>query len=122
MWPDVCSEELGDAQGYACDFIIPGECSVGDHRRCDTARCDVAARWHPAVRRLGVEAALAAGAIWAVVSIAEGRATLVGTGDHLGRAKSIVRTGHAKRHGIETGDPAAKGLVYVVRGSDGGFF
>lgn len=82
----------------------------------------MAARWHPAVSRAGVAAARAAGTTWAVVSIIGDRLAVVGTEDHLGRAKSLLRTGHAKRHGYVTGDPAAKGVVYVVRGADGGLF
>lgn len=122
MWPDVCSEALGKDQDHACAEIIEDKCELGDHRRCDPANCEFAAVWHEIVRAAGIEAAEAAGKIWAVVSVIEDQPTVVGTGDHLGRAKSLLRTGHAKKFGIQTGDPAAKGLVYIVRGADGGFF
>jgi hypothetical protein len=50
------------------------------------------------------------------------RVTLVGTEDHLGRAKSILRSGAIRRAGIKVGGSAGKGLVYVVRAADGAFF
>ncbi|MEQ3541105.1 hypothetical protein WHI96_20030 [Pseudonocardia tropica] len=103
-----------------CAEIIEGKCSIdADHRRCQPETCEWAADWHEPVREAGQRAAADAGAVWAVVSTLGG-VRVVGTTDHLGRAKSLLRTPEAKRHGI-TG-AAAKGVVYIVRGSDGGFF
>ncbi len=120
MWPDLCSEALGRLDDR-CAAMIEIQCGLGDHRRCLPSACASAARWHEPVRRAGVEAAHAAGAVWAVVSTLENRITVVGTEDHLGRAKSLLRNGALKRAGSPTG-PEGKGLVYVVRGADGRFF
>lgn len=115
-WPDRCAADLDPF----CADTIAERCVVGDHRRCWGWDCPVAATWHLSVRRAGVLAAEAAGTTWAVVSIIGDCVRVVGTTDHLGRAKSLLRTGTAKRAGI-TG-PAAKGAVYVVRASDAAFF
>ncbi len=101
--------------------MIEIECGLGDHRRCEPSACAAAARWHEPVRRAGVAAARSAGAVWAVVSTIENRVSVVGTEDHLGRAKSLLRIGALKRAGQPLG-PEGQGLVYIVRGEDGGFF
>lgn len=117
-WPDRCGIFRGDE---TCAEITEDKCVFGDHRRCDGPDCAVAARFHLEVRRTGARAAQAAGSLWAVVSIIGDRVSLVGTTDHLGRAKSTLRTPELKRHGLPTG-PEGKGLVYVVRAYDGEFF
>lgn len=120
MWPDRCTE-APVPRDERCVAMIEIQCGLGDHRRCEPSACAAAARWHEPVRRAGVEAAAAAGAVWAVVSTLDNRVTVVGTEDHLGRAKTLLRNGALKRAGSPTG-PEGRGLVYVVRGSDGGFF
>lgn len=118
MWPDRCHE--GPDADPTCAEIIASQCvDFGDHRRCIPEVCEWAAEWHSVVREAGQRAAADAGAVWAVVSTIGG-VRVIGTTDHLGRAKSLLRTPEARRHGF-TG-PEAKGFVYVVRGSDGGFF
>lgn len=117
-WPDRCGMFCGDD---LCADETGQRCALGDHRRCDGSHCPVAARWLLAVRRAGVLAAEPSGAIWAVVSIIGDRVTVVGTEDHLGRAKSLLRTGHLKRCGWPIG-PVGKGAVYVVRASDAELF
>lgn len=120
MWPDRCRADIGE--DWACSEIIGDQCEAwGDHRRCLPAQCAWAARWHEPVRRAGMEAARSAGVAWAVVSTIGDRLAVVGTEDHLGRAKSLLRTGALKRAGLPT-DYTGKGLVIVVRGSDGGLF
>lgn len=119
MWPDQCSE--GDGRDGRCAAMIEKVCALGDHRRCSPSACAAAARWHEPVRRAGVDAARAAGRLWAVVSTIENRVAVVGTADHLGRAKSILRAGTLTRAGFGLG-AEGMGLVYVVRATDGGFF
>jgi len=86
-----------------------------------TSDCPVAARWFDEVREAGQAAAKAAGSVWGVVSIIGDRLAVVGTGHHLGRVKSLVRSGAAKRAGLDPFDPSSKGLVYVVHGETGYF-
>lgn len=76
--------------------------------------CDVVARWFGAVVDAGVAAADAAGNRYGVVSIIGDVLAVVGTEDHLGRAKSLHRSGAVKRAGLNPFTPQAKGLVYVV--------
>lgn len=118
MWPDRCTERP-DAPDSRCAPIIEGRCMLGDHRRCDLEACVVAARWHEPVREAGVAAAEAAGAVWAVVSTIENRVDVVGTGDNLGRARTML-VAALTRAGRPFG-PDGLGLVYVVRVTDGGF-
>lgn len=110
-WPDRCSEAFGEAQGKLCDVLIPAACLQGDHRRCSSARCPVAASWHPVVQRAGVRAAREAVTLWAVVSIAGGWLRVLGTEDHMCRARRMAR-----------GDGEVTRLVYLVRVSDGELF
>lgn len=115
-WPDRCAEDIGDP---VCSIEIPTSCAAGDHRRCSPAACDSAQRWHSPVSAAGVRAARRAGAVYGVVSIVDGYVSVVGTADHLGHAKSRLRTPAARAGGF-TG-PAVKGVVYVVRAEDGAF-
>lgn len=81
----------------------------------------VAARWHEPVRRAGVTAARMAGVTWAVVSTIENKVVVVGTENDLDRATALLRVGALRRAGVPVGSEGT-GLVYVVRGSDGGLF
>lgn len=114
-WPDRCTPALDPV----CAEIITDSHIFEDHRRCPPDDCEVAHRWHEAVIDAGCAAADAAGRAYGVVSILSDRLAVVGTADHLGRAKSILRSGEAKKAGYSPYDPAAKGLVYVVRCADG---
>lgn len=119
MWPDLCSE-APDAVDSRCAETIAAFCMRGDHRRCAPSACVVAARWQKEVSDAGMAAAQAAGTVWAVVSTIHNRVDVVGTENHLGRARSILR-GNAVRHSGRA--PAeVEGMVYVVCGRDGGSF
>ncbi|MGQ0774573.1 MAG: hypothetical protein ACT4NY_09170 [Pseudonocardiales bacterium] len=111
-WPDRCPGEPADPE---CVEIIAMICGFGDHRRCIPEDCDVAHRWHAQVKHAGRATAQAEGRAYAVVSIIDDRLYVVGTNDHLGRAKSLLRSGYAKRNGYPELGPASKGVVYVVR-------
>lgn len=91
----------------------------GDHRRCASDACTVSARWHEPVREAGIAAARTAGQVWAVVSTIENAVTVVGTSDHLGRATLLRRA--VLLHAGHQDVPSGMGLVYLVRGRDGGF-
>lgn len=114
-WPDRCTPELDES----CAEIIEDSHIFEDHRRCPPEDCDVAARWHETVIDAGCAAHKAAGHAYGVVSIIGDRLAVVGTSDHLGRAKSLLRPGAAKKAGYSPYDPASRGLVYVVRRADG---
>lgn len=114
-WPVRCTPDLDPV----CAEIIADSHIFEDHRRCSPDDCEVAARWHEAVIDAGTAAADAAGRAYGVVSILGDRLAVIGTADHLGRAKSLLRSGAAKRAGLSPYDPAAKGWVYVVRCADG---
>lgn len=119
-WPDGCSEAVDAGEGVrCCTSMIEKQCMRGDHRRCALGACTVSARWHEPVRAAGIAAAQAAGHGWAVVSTIENNVTVVGTSDHLGRAKLLLRT-VLLNAGHQDG-PEGRGLVYIVRGLDGGF-
>lgn len=114
-WPDRCTPDLDET----CAEIIETSHLFEDHRRCQPDDCEVANRWHEHVIDAGCAAAEAAGHAYGVVSILGDRLAVVGTNDHLGRAKSLLRSGAAKKAGYSPYDPASKGLVYVVRCADG---
>lgn len=113
-WPDRCTEE----GNQLCADMITGMCGDGDHRRCRPETCEFAAEIHPGAIDLGLRALAYSGHRWAVVSVLESDdPVIVGTGDHLGRVKSLMRSGHIKAHGFAP-DSVTKGLVMIV-GSDG---
>lgn len=57
---------------------------------------------------------------YAVVGVIGSTVTVHGSGDHLGRVKSLIRARVVKAAGFGASDPEGKGLVYVVR-RDGEF-
>lgn len=116
QWPDLCSEDRTAAQDWACGEIIASQCEhIGDHRRCRPETCAFSAQWHPVIIATGVEAARAAGELFAVVSIVTGDPVVVGTGSHLGRVKSLIKTPEIRRAGYEPADQYSKGtLVHTV--------
>lgn len=114
-WPDGCP---GKPEDPHCVETIEIACGLGDHRRCLPDDCELAYQWHAQVKSAGMVAAQAAGHAYGVVSIIDDWLYVVGTNDHLGRAKSLLRSGYAKTHGYPDLGPVSKGVVYVV--TDGG--
>lgn len=110
-WPDRCTEDDDECR----EWIVESCRLHGDHRRCSPETCAFALVWWEDIKKEGMAACTSAGAAYAVVGVLTGVAAVHGTGGHLGRAKSLIRSRVTKAAGFAAADSQGKGLVYVVR-------